>query len=169
METKELKEFLSIKHDCTKFHSDLHEDTGINLSEHDAAALTKKYREEHNLSNSPAYFIGIKKIDMLWGVPGIQGIRIYPGMTENGREVLILVAATEAMEKSYDILEYSYTIFNNPEPILIKREHSGLKDDAEQEQGNVKIVHQKAPLLVAKPCPPPNPCPPKNNLNSNKA
>lgn len=141
METKEFKDFVQPKEltPCNEFVS-----SGMMALEHESASeLTKRFRHKFGHQKSPAYFLCSTTIATLNGIPNMDGIRIYSGLTEDDIEVLIIVGTTQIGDKNFDVFEYDYKINNN----------------------NTLIKNIPAPVYVLRPCPPPVPCPPKNFMN----
>jgi hypothetical protein len=97
---------------------------------------------------SKCYFIGFDVITKFFGIPGIDGLRIYKGLDENDNERLILVAATNYEGQSYDVFQYYYSFHDEWVDV-------GSKSDPID-----------ASIYALTPCPPPYPCPKTNKLNS---
>jgi hypothetical protein len=89
---------------------------------------------------SKCFFLPFDVIQKFYGVPNIDGIRIYQGLSE-GKEVLVLIGQTTFERnghfESHDVFAYKYTFI----------------DDA------ISVPYQQAPTAVLSPCPPPYPCP----------
>jgi len=89
---------------------------------------------------SRCFFLPFDVIQKFYGVPNIDGIRIYQGLSE-GKEVLILIGQTtfekNGQFESYDVFAYKYTFIDD----------------------EISVSYQKAPVVTLSPCPPPYPCP----------
>jgi len=111
------------------------------ISLKDAAALTRNFRKtrvdpqtKKNFEQSPCNFIPVHVLQKFWGIPNIQGINIYNGLTDDDQEVLILVGVTEYEGKNYDVLRYKFGVNGLP-----------CKEEIE------------AFIYYLRPCPPPTP------------
>jgi len=125
------------------------------ISLKDAASYTRNFRKEHKdpktekyFERSPCHFVSLDVLQKFMGIPNLQGINIYNGLTDNKEEVIILVGATKYEGKIYDVLRYTFGI-------------NGLPCKEE-------IV---AFMYYLRPCPPPTPpattCPTQiSELNS---
>ncbi len=113
-------------------------------------SLKKTLKQGENLDldkyfvKSKCYFLGFDVIAKFFGVPGIDGLRIYKGLDDEDNERLIVVSATNYKGESYDIFKYEYTFVDD----------------------TVSVPMQDAPIITLTPCPPPYPCPKTNDLNS---
>jgi len=119
---------------------DINADTGLPLTVDEAADLTAKYRMEKNITHSPSHFIGVNKIHQILQTPGAIGINIYQGLSEDGEDVLIALAATKFDSDYEDILSTSLSI-----------------------NGATTPVNAPSILVAPRPCPP---CPRVNAINT---
>jgi hypothetical protein len=110
----------------------------LNVSPTDSAKWNKQFEQ------SKCYFLSFEVIQKFIGIPGIDGLRLYKGLTEDNKEVLLVVAATNYKGMSFDIFQYEYTFYDD----------------------KVEVPKQDAPIIALNPCPPPNPCPHLNRFNS---
>ncbi|QEC66582.1 hypothetical protein FRZ67_04450 [Panacibacter ginsenosidivorans] len=113
-----------------------------NISLQDARDLAKRYRDAHSTPpHTPFYFLSKKFLDIISGVPGVDGLKLYQGLTADQKEVLLMVPAHindpgSSKENWVDIVEYSYTINED-------------KKTAYSQDFNNTI------FLLSGPCPPP--------------
>jgi len=101
----------------------------------------QKYMYNH-FYRSKCFFLSFDVIQKFYGVPNIDGIRIYKGLSGD-KEVLLLIGQT-TIEKngqfeSHDVFAYKYTFIDD----------------------EISVPYQSAPAVLLKPCPPPYPCPPR--------
>ncbi|CAN5704711.1 hypothetical protein BH10BAC2_BH10BAC2_42840 [soil metagenome] len=113
-----------------------------NISLPQARDLAKRYRDTHGSPpHTSFYFLSKQFLDLIAGVPGVDGLKLYRGLTEDQAEVLIMVPAHIAnpgteQENWVDIVEYAYTI------------NDGKKTEYSEQFANTVF-------LLRGPCPPP--------------
>lgn len=116
-----------------------------NISLTAARDLALRYRQEHgNPAKHPFHFLPAAFLRALANVPGVDGLKIYHGLTPSGKEVLLMIPAHIINEGNQnedwvDIVEYEFA------------GNLGLKDEFRGQYTDTVFLLRSN----SGPCPPP--------------